>query len=87
MLKIPLTLRMMNKIPYSRSHFKEAYSILNKVIDNEEFLNSVVGFTLKSSVNSFFWSKQSSKTYSLIHKKSYKINDLNGYHQRSLVLK
>ncbi len=41
MLKIPLNLRMMHKIPNSRSHFKEASSILNKVIDNEEFLNSV----------------------------------------------
>ena len=41
MLKIPLTLRMMHKIPTARSHFKETFSILNKVIDNEEFLDSV----------------------------------------------
>ena len=41
MLKIPLTLRMMHKIPTARSHFKETFSILNKVIDHEEFLDSV----------------------------------------------
>lgn len=41
MLKIPLTIRMMHKIPTARSHFKETLSILTKVIDNEDFLDSV----------------------------------------------
>ena len=41
MLKIPLTLHIMNKIPTALSHFKETFSILDKVIDNEEFLDSV----------------------------------------------
>ena len=41
MLKIPLTLRMMHKIPTARSHFKETFSILNHVIDDEQFLESV----------------------------------------------
>ena len=41
MLKIPLTLRMMHKIPTARSHFKETLSILTKVIDNEDFMDSV----------------------------------------------
>ena len=41
MLKIPLTLRMMHKIPTARYHFKETLSILTKVIDNEDFFDSV----------------------------------------------
>ena len=41
MLKIPLTLRMMHKIPTARSHFKEAFSIISTVIDDEQFLDSV----------------------------------------------
>ena len=41
MLKIPLTLHMMHKIPTARSHFKESFSIISKVIDDEQFLDSV----------------------------------------------
>lgn len=41
MLKIPLTLRKMHNIPTARSHFKETFSILAKVIENEPFLDSV----------------------------------------------
>ena len=41
MLKIPLTFRMMHKIPTARSHFKETLSILTKVIDNDDFMDSV----------------------------------------------
>tara|TARA_Y100000739_G_scaffold215930_1_gene210982 strand:+ start:182 stop:802 length:621 start_codon:yes stop_codon:yes gene_type:complete len=41
MLKTPLTLSIMHKTPTARSHFKETLSILNNLIDNEEFLNSV----------------------------------------------
>ena len=41
MLKIPLTLHMMHKILTARSHFKETFSILSHVIDDEQFLDSV----------------------------------------------
>ncbi len=41
MLKIPLTLHMMHKIPTARSHFKETFSILSQVIDDDQFLDSV----------------------------------------------
>lgn len=41
MLKIPLTLHMMHKIPTARSHFEEIFSILSQVIDDDQFLDSV----------------------------------------------
>ena len=41
MLKIPLTFRIMHKIPTALSHLKETFSILTKVIDDESFLDAV----------------------------------------------
>ena len=41
MLKIPTTLHIMQNIPTSRSHFKETFSLLSRLVDDEKFLNSV----------------------------------------------
>jgi D-sedoheptulose 7-phosphate isomerase len=41
MLKIPTTLHIMHKIPTARSHFKEAFSLITSLIDDESFLDSV----------------------------------------------
>jgi D-sedoheptulose 7-phosphate isomerase len=41
MLKIPTTLHLMHKIPTARSHFKEAFSLITSLIDDESFLDAV----------------------------------------------
>ena len=41
MLKIPTTLHIMQNISTSRSHFKETFSLLISLVDDEKFLNSV----------------------------------------------